>query len=417
MDSHRIDSSSDDDRGAIIVEFALIVPILLVLLIGIINFGVAYNTQITLQGAAREGAASARSRQQRRRCGECVGRSRHHGQLTDGLPGWRLRRVRDGDHQQGLHLRDPLRADRHEDPVGDREHAMRTLNDQSVDQRDEGAVLIWVALMLVVLLGVGALVIDIGRLYVERRELQNGADAAALAVAQDCAAGSCEDEGATAQDYADLNANDGTSAIEPGTPCGNASGLPACADDGPDGLPSGIEWVRVGTSTLTSSGDDEVSFLLAPIMSALSGKKVRASATAAWGALGGGPVTPLVFSQCEWEALGGSIGAETFPSGVRSIEFQNPFSPGNKDPESCTLQAGQDLPGGFGRVDAINCNADFTQGGIATVDPGNDLARGCPLEEWRNNQVLIAIYGPVGGEPASREPATTASTESPGSPD
>lgn len=38
------------------VEFALVVPLLLMLLVGIINFGVAYNTQIALQGAAREGA-------------------------------------------------------------------------------------------------------------------------------------------------------------------------------------------------------------------------------------------------------------------------------------------------------------------------------------------------------------------------
>ena len=56
MNSHRTDTSSHDDRGAIIVEFALIVPILLMVLVGIVNFGVAYNTQITLQGAAREGA-------------------------------------------------------------------------------------------------------------------------------------------------------------------------------------------------------------------------------------------------------------------------------------------------------------------------------------------------------------------------
>ena len=45
--------------------------------------------------------------------------------------------------------------------------------------------------MLVVLIGVGALVIDSGALYAERRQLQNGADAAALAVAQDCADGHC----------------------------------------------------------------------------------------------------------------------------------------------------------------------------------------------------------------------------------
>jgi Flp pilus assembly protein TadG len=38
------------------VEFALIVPLLLILLLGVIEFGRAYNTQIALQGAAREGA-------------------------------------------------------------------------------------------------------------------------------------------------------------------------------------------------------------------------------------------------------------------------------------------------------------------------------------------------------------------------
>ncbi len=52
----RVGHPREDDRGAIMVEFALIVPILLILLFGIIEFGRAYNTQISLQGAAREGA-------------------------------------------------------------------------------------------------------------------------------------------------------------------------------------------------------------------------------------------------------------------------------------------------------------------------------------------------------------------------
>ncbi len=41
------------------VEFALIVPILLMLLVGIIEFGRAYNTTISMQSAAREGARAA----------------------------------------------------------------------------------------------------------------------------------------------------------------------------------------------------------------------------------------------------------------------------------------------------------------------------------------------------------------------
>lgn len=44
------------DRGAAAVEFALLLPLLLVLLFGIIDFGRALNAQITLTQAAREGA-------------------------------------------------------------------------------------------------------------------------------------------------------------------------------------------------------------------------------------------------------------------------------------------------------------------------------------------------------------------------
>ncbi|MGD9704274.1 MAG: TadE/TadG family type IV pilus assembly protein [Acidimicrobiia bacterium] len=38
------------------VEFAIILPMLLMLVMGIIEFGRAYNTQIAIQAAAREGA-------------------------------------------------------------------------------------------------------------------------------------------------------------------------------------------------------------------------------------------------------------------------------------------------------------------------------------------------------------------------
>lgn len=44
------------DRGAVMLELALVVPILLVLLVGIIDFGRAYSYQESIQGAAREGA-------------------------------------------------------------------------------------------------------------------------------------------------------------------------------------------------------------------------------------------------------------------------------------------------------------------------------------------------------------------------
>lgn len=47
------------ERGAVAVEFALILPLLVLLLFGIIEFGQAYNAYITVTHAAREGARLA----------------------------------------------------------------------------------------------------------------------------------------------------------------------------------------------------------------------------------------------------------------------------------------------------------------------------------------------------------------------
>jgi Flp pilus assembly protein TadG len=44
------------DHGAAAVEFALVVPLLLLLVFGLVDFGRAYNAKITLAQAAREGA-------------------------------------------------------------------------------------------------------------------------------------------------------------------------------------------------------------------------------------------------------------------------------------------------------------------------------------------------------------------------
>jgi Flp pilus assembly protein TadG len=48
--------SSDPERGQAMVEFAIIVPILLVVLLGIMQLGVVYNNWVTLTDAARAGA-------------------------------------------------------------------------------------------------------------------------------------------------------------------------------------------------------------------------------------------------------------------------------------------------------------------------------------------------------------------------
>lgn len=272
---------------------------------------------------------------------------------------------------------------------------MRTLTTPSrPPTRDRGAVLIWVALSLVLLLGVGALVIDVGAIYVEKRQLQNGADAAALAVAQDCAGGDCGAATSMAETYAGLNAKDGVSAVD--VLCGDAPGLPACAEPAPAGAQGAGGWVRVGTRTETPDGGDQVSFVLAPIMGALTGGTYRQQAVAAWGPMAGGALTPLVFSQCEYEQYGGDVTASppTFPAGVHAITFHgtNPAS------VACgTGPSGLDLPGGFGRVIAPNCEADLTTGAWVRVDTGNNLAAGCDVISWRDSEVLVAVFDTLRG--------------------
>lgn len=44
------------DRGAAMVEFALVLPILLMLVFGIVEFGRLYNIETSINAAAREGA-------------------------------------------------------------------------------------------------------------------------------------------------------------------------------------------------------------------------------------------------------------------------------------------------------------------------------------------------------------------------
>ncbi|HET7718453.1 MAG TPA: pilus assembly protein TadG-related protein, partial [Acidimicrobiales bacterium] len=89
-------------------------------------------------------------------------------------------------------------------------------------RRDEkGAVLILMAAFTVVMIGMAALVIDVGALNDEERQLQNGADAAALGLAQYIGNKGCtSDTGpclpaklvAEAQDLANGNVRDDMSA-------------------------------------------------------------------------------------------------------------------------------------------------------------------------------------------------------------
>ncbi|BCW55414.1 TadE/TadG family type IV pilus assembly protein [Arthrobacter sp. 162MFSha1.1] len=83
---------------------------------------------------------------------------------------------------------------------------------------ERGAVSVIVALMLVVLLGFGAMAVDVAMMYSERTQLHNGADSAALAIAQKCAKNpndsDCSNTSSLAKTLANSNANDGLSNLK-----------------------------------------------------------------------------------------------------------------------------------------------------------------------------------------------------------
>jgi Flp pilus assembly protein TadG len=159
-----------------------------------------------------------------------------------------------------------------------------------------------------VLLGLGALVIDVGQLYQERAELQNGADAAAMAVAKSCATGTCTSS--IAAQYANENASaltGGTAAVS--QVCG--SGLGACPSstgamtDCPAAPASGMGYADVSTSTQTSGG----STLIAPTFAkallgndSYTGTTVKACAQAAWGGPTSANTLAFAISSCSWDS-------------------------------------------------------------------------------------------------------------------
>jgi Flp pilus assembly protein TadG len=52
-------SSKGSERGAVVVEFALVLPIFLILVFGVIEFGWAFSQQLDVRHGAREGARLA----------------------------------------------------------------------------------------------------------------------------------------------------------------------------------------------------------------------------------------------------------------------------------------------------------------------------------------------------------------------
>lgn len=162
---------------------------------------------------------------------------------------------------------------------------------------DSGAVAVIVALLSVVLFGMAALVIDVGRLYEERRELQNGADAAALAIGWECVqvgVGSinCPGDGT----FATLGAN--VTSYAAGYAGANAGDGAATVLDTSE-INLAENWIQVDLES-----DQDVDPIFSSVLG-FGGQIVRASAAVE--TIPGG-FAPLAFGTCELVyMLGGSM--------------------------------------------------------------------------------------------------------------
>lgn len=303
---------------------------------------------------------------------------------------------------------------------------MRRLRGRTGNRRDEGAVTSIVAVLLAfgVILGMGAIVIDVGALMWERRQLQNGADAGALAVAQECAAdlATCDTgtgPASTAGQFADQNSADAASNVDEvcvatgGTTCSAGAGrLPDCID----GLvpPDAKGFIQVRTSTRSASGSTRVPPLLANLLlgnESYDGATVGTCARAAWGPVASlRGVLPVTFSKCEW--LSFTSGGTDFapeppyssppPPAVIAYERAIVLAQPDKGKNVCGAgPAGKDLPGGFGWIDhvSVDCTATIDAGGWVSADTGKDTPNACKDEVYASpgSVVWIPVYDCING--------------------
>lgn len=273
------------------------------------------------------------------------------------------------------------------------------------DERGGIAVLVAVLISGGVLLGIGALVIDVGQIYQNRAELQSGAEAGALAVARACAAGTCP-AGASqytlATGYADANASGLTGhlaqvtlvcgrdpkAVLTGCTTGTTSSITDLTDC--PASPSAGNYVDVHTATQTPAGT-----VLPPAFArtllgnrGYSGTTVAACAQAEWGTAEQSNSLAFTISLCAWQGLvgpdtdgdaGSSVDADADSDDNGAYNTWIPVYVKGKA-KACAGPAGQNIPGGFGWLASApgTCTAtiDLTTNTTYT-DPGNNVTGPC----------------------------------------
>ncbi|MGA4508933.1 pilus assembly protein TadG-related protein [Propionibacteriaceae bacterium G1746] len=236
-------------------------------------------------------------------------------------------------------------------------------------RNERGAVAIVTAISLVMLVGFAALAIDVGALWWDKKQLQNGADAAALALAQSCAKGTCEaDEMGMATKYARGNKNDTKVTVTAISHTSNSVTVEV--------MTTRTHWFA---QVLGTSNSD-----------------VAARATATWGGVGGGSILPWVVSMCQVPSE-----SELPKTGVTLLSKDN----SHDKPGECTSSHNptEKIPGGFAWLDvagaSTTCKADTKIGdsvpGITgNAGPSNDVCVKA-LQNLVGKTVLVPVFDNV----------------------
>ena len=236
---------------------------------------------------------------------------------------------------------------------------------------ERGASATVVAFMLVPLLGAGAIAIDVGAMYAERAQLQNGVDAAALAIAAVCA-----------RDEADCASPSALTSVAQTYVVANAAILRAPAADEPT--------ISVTDDTVTVTAKTSVGHELAQLLTGTSASDVTASGSAEWGQPISGEVIPFGFGICEFESVEAAGPGET-PEKI-AIEL------GTQARRGCDVT---NNPGGFGWLNASGCRVQFDLSGGELWHLGESGlgggASGCSpvaatLDPLLDTVILIPIY-------------------------
>lgn len=238
-------------------------------------------------------------------------------------------------------------------------------------RRDRGAVAVFLAISMVAILGFAALGIDVGGIYSDQQQLQNGADAAALAIAQSCqrSSATCTTTvaAATADKYVKANKLDGTATAK--------------------------VVLDAAHGTVAVEADTTHVNFFAGILG-MPTSALAAKASASWGVPSGGPTLPLAFSWCAfWNATGGWDATTGLPATPTPIVV-------NVVEHSCTPPAHNEVPGGFGSLIGTNCVATVLAGGWVMSDTGNNGPNSCAAFDWSTvigKPVLVPIFDDVKG--------------------